>query len=263
MNPSVPLIEPEQLAAMLGQENLAVLCASGGDRSKALTAGIPGALLADLEDDFSDPDSPLPHTVPRDVTALFEKYGVSDDSVAVIYDALGIMYAPRVWWLALAAGLNQVFVLDGGLPAWIAAGYDTEPVRIRDVACGYIAASPRDVFAVPNGTRLVVDARNTQRFLGHAPEPRPGLRGGHIPGSVNVPYESLLTSQGKFRSVGELRSLLPDAQPMLFTCGSGVTACIDALAATLVGHQDLKVYDGSWSQWGAVDSGKEVASSHG
>ncbi|MCK7637127.1 sulfurtransferase [Corynebacterium sp. P7202] len=244
-----------------GDADLVVLCASMGDPAKS-AEGIPGAFLADLEGDFSDPDSPLPHTVPTDVRGVFEARGISDGTAVVVYDRFGVLCAPRVWWLAKVAGLDNVAVLDGGLPAWVGAGHRVEQLAVP-AERGVIAAEPRpDLLVGVSGVSRalarsaweVVDARSAGRFIGVEPEPRPGLKAGHIPGSVNIPFTRVLDANGHLRDPGELaelfRSVVGDARRMTFTCGSGVTACVDALAAERAGYTDLTVYDGSWSEWG-------------
>ncbi|MEJ6014515.1 sulfurtransferase [Corynebacterium sp. H127] len=260
MTATSPLVDVHWLAEHLNDPDLVLFCASAGRPDKSLETAIPGARLADIDQEFSDPAAELPHTAPENVQKIFESHGVSDDSVVVVYDRHGIMYSPRIWWLALAAGLQNVVVLDGGLSAWQDAGFATEPIQQRNVPPGRITAQPREVFARPDDDRLVVDARSAGRFAGSEPEPRGGMRAGHIPGSVNVPFQDLLGADKKFKDPAELERLLPAPQPLLFSCGSGITACIDALAATVVGHTDIKVYDGSWSEWGALNSGKPIES---
>ncbi|AKK08697.1 sulfurtransferase [Corynebacterium testudinoris] len=187
-----------------------VLCASMGPTSP--TSGIPGSFLADLEADFSDQASPLPHTARADLPALFDSYGISDDTPVVIYDQQAGATAPRVWWLARAAGLTNVRVLDG---PWTG---ETAPFA-RPSHRGTITGPPHpglliDAAMVTASPRLVVDAR----------------------------------------SAGQREDLT-------FSCGSGVTACVDAFAAALAGYDDLAVYEESWSEWGRPDSGREVATS--
>ncbi|WP_018295448.1 sulfurtransferase [Corynebacterium lubricantis] len=222
---------------------------------------IPGAFIADLEGDFSDPASSLPHTVPATIQQVFASYGISDDTQVVIYDADGAT-AARVWWLARVAGLSNVALLDGGLRAWVAAGGElTAPST--PTSTGTISAAPRwdlliDAPEVATTSRTVVDARSHGRFTAAEEEPRPGLRAGHIPGSRNVPFSSLYNEDGTFKSPDELDAIFPDDH-LAFSCGSGVTACVTAFAATQAGRSDLVVYEGSWSDWGRPDSGYPVA----
>lgn len=250
-----PLISVEELLAL--GETPVVLCASMGPHPP--TVGIPGSHLADLEGDFSDPDQPLPHTVPTDLTGLFESYGVSDETPVVVYDDQGGAAAPRVWWLARVAGIDAR-VLDGGLPAWVSAGQEVTPFSApRSRGTLTAAQRPellRDREQVESDGRLVVDARSAGRFAGTEPEPRPGLRSGHIPGSVNLHYTEVYDAAGRMKSPEELRQLFESVvdkrEDLTFSCGSGVTACVDALAATIAGYDDLAVYEGSWSEWGRL-----------
>lgn len=246
-----PMMTVEELRAL---PDAVVLCASMGPTPP--THGIPGSHLADLEGDFSDQTNPLPHTVPADLPALFESYGVSDDTTVVVYDDQEGATAPRVWWLAKVAGINAR-VLDGGLNAWKDNGGEVAPF-IRPEGGGELTVGQRPELLrnrndVEQDGRLVVDARSAGRFAGTEPEPRPGLRSGHIPGSVNLPYTEVY-SQGRLRPPAELKGLFGavagERRDLTFSCGSGVTACVDALAATVAGYEDLAVYEGSWSEWG-------------
>lgn len=230
----------------------------------APTVGIPGALPADLEGDFSDPESPLPHTVPADPKAPFEARGISSDTPVIIYDEQGGVPAARVWWLAKVAGLTNAAVLDGGLQAWLDSG--REPGELADLSS---VEKPGSIDAAPEWERLVdaqgvksalgeynhvvVDVRPPAVFRGDGPA-HPALRSGHIPGSVNLPLGEFYTSPGYFKGFDELRDTLePVAGPagaIVFTCGSGVSACVGALAANVAGYGDVQVYEGSWSEWG-------------
>ncbi|GAB2517571.1 3-mercaptopyruvate sulfurtransferase [Corynebacterium atrinae] len=252
-----PLISIDELRA--SQAGLTLLCASMGPTPP--THGIPDSYLADLEADFSDPSGQLPHTAPANLRGLFEAYGISDDTAVVVYDQQAGAVAPRIWWLARVAGLSNVRVLNG---PWT---FETAPFA-RPTQRGTISAPSRpelliDAAAVAAGGRLIVDARSAGRFAGTEAEPRPGLRPGHIPGSVNLPYTEVFASDGTYRPAGQLRALfeavVDKREDLAFTCGSGVTACVDALAATLAGYEDLAVYEGSWSEWGRPDSGRDVA----
>lgn len=249
-----PMISVDELATLREWGRPVVLCASMG--STPPTVGIPGSHLADLEGDFSDPDNPLPHTAPADLPGLFERHGVSDGTPVVVYDDAAGATAPRVWWLAKAAGIDAR-VLDGGLAAWRDNGGEVAAFA-PPPGGGRLTSSPRphllrDRGQVTRDGRLVVDARSAGRFRGTEPEPRPGLRSGHIPGSVNLPYTEVY-HEGRLRSPEELEKLFHDTvgerRDLTFSCGSGVTACVDALAATVAGYSDLAVYEGSWSEWG-------------
>lgn len=250
-----PVISVAELVTLLEWSDPVVLCASMGPNPP--TSGIPGSHLADLEADFSDPDNPLPHTVPTDLTALFAAYGVSDGTPVVVYDDQDGASAPRVWWLAKVAGINAR-VLDGGLRAWTQAGHDVAELTAPPGG-GRLTATRRpellrDKAQVESDGRLVVDARSAGRFAGTEPEPRPGLRSGHIPGAVNLPYTEVYDDTGHLRPAAELAELfrerVGERTDLTFSCGSGVTACVDALAATVAGYEDLAIYEGSWSEWG-------------
>lgn len=252
-----PLISVDELVTLREWSDPVVLCASMGPTPP--THGIPGSHLADLEGDFSDPADPLPHTVPADLTGLFASYGVSDGTPAVVYDDQGGATAPRVWWLAQVAGI-RARVLDGGLPAWRAAGHEVEeltaPTRQGTLSAVVRPELLRDRAQVESDGRLIVDARSAGRFAGTEPEPRPGLRSGHIPGAVNLPYTEVYAEDGRMRTAAELQELfrerVGERTDLTFSCGSGVTACVDALAATVAGYGDLAVYEGSWSEWGRL-----------
>jgi thiosulfate/3-mercaptopyruvate sulfurtransferase len=201
---------------------------------------------------------PPPELFEREVRAL----GVRRDSVIVCYDAVGVNASPRVWWMFRAMGHDAVAVLDGGLPAWRAAGGEVasgpaaavvpgnfvarlQPARIADLA--------RVRGALTDPHSRVIDARSAGRFAGRDPEPRPGLRGGHMPGAVNLPFGELLDGP-RFRAPAHLAARVATAadgtRSLVCSCGSGVTACIVALAAEVAGLRDVAVYDGSWTEWG-------------
>ena len=269
--PAGPVVSVDWLAAHLSDDNLVVLCASMGDPEPSCAAGIPGAFLADLDADFSDQSSLLPHTVPADVQKLLEGYGISDDTTVVVYDRHGLMVAPRVWWLLRIAGLDNIGVLNGGLLAWTAAGHPTGPLS-TPTGGGRITATPNhDLLvgiegvekALARSNRVVVDARSAKRFAGVDPEPRKGLQRGHIPGSVSLPFTEVADEQGFLRPVEELqevfREVTEGASSLVFSCGSGVTACVDAFAAVVAGCEDVVVYDGSWSQWGDPENQQPIA----
>jgi thiosulfate/3-mercaptopyruvate sulfurtransferase len=224
---------------------------------------IPGSVFFSI-DGIADPDSTLPHMVPT-AEAFAEAVGalgVGTGDQVVCYATDGIGTAPRAWWMFRLFGHERVSVLDGGLPAWTAAGGTLVkgPARPRPRAfqVTFNPARIRDLTAVranlQAATELVVDARSAGRFAGTEAEPRPGLRGGHIPGSVNVPYQTLLDGP-RMLPPEALRARLEAAgvagdRPLVFTCGSGVSACTLALGLTLTGRDDWAVYDGSWSEWG-------------
>ncbi|MFP7365836.1 sulfurtransferase [Corynebacterium callunae] len=269
--PDGPVVTVSWLAEHLGQDNLVVLCAAMNDAEQAQEAGIPGAFLADLEADFSDQSAALPHTVPGNLQGLLESYGISDDTTVVVYDRQGLMVAPRVWWLLRVAGLENIGVLDGGLPAWEAAGLELKPL-VTPVQRGKITATPRPELlvgangvesAIARSSKAVVDARTAGRFSGVEEEPRPGLKKGSIPGSVNIPFGDVVDESGLLRPPAQLRELFQtsthNAKSLVFSCGSGVTACVDALAAVVAGYEDVVVYDGSWAEWGNPINQRPIA----
>ena len=233
-------------------------------------AYIPGSLRFDFDDVLCDRDSSLPHMMPSPelFTDEMQKMGVNHDSAIVAYDKLGIYSSPRAWWMLRAMGHDQVAVLDGGLPAWIQAGHEIVPTLATPKGRGDFESHPRGELIVNSNFVLqalddpaysVIDARSSGRFTGREPEPRSGLRSGHMPNAVNIPYTRLLEN-GRMVPKSKLQTILEPYKDkkMIFSCGSGVTACVVALAAEQVGYNDLAVYDGSWSEWGRPDSGLPV-----
>lgn len=199
-----------------------------------------------------------------------ERYGISDDTVVVVYDRHGLMVAPRVWWLLRVAGLDRIGVLDGGLPAWTTAGHSTAELA-APTGGGKITATPCPELLVgieevektlARSQKAVVDARSAGRFAGVEPEPRPGIPSGQIPGSENLPFTEVADEHGKLRPVTELQELFQDltgeATALVFSCGSGVTACVDAYAAVVAGYDNVSVYDGSWTDWANPERQKPI-----
>jgi thiosulfate/3-mercaptopyruvate sulfurtransferase len=227
---------------------------------------IPGAQLFSI-DEASDASSPLPHTLPS--SAQFEDVvsglGISSGDHVIVYDASGANFsAPRAWWMLRAFGHDAVSVLDGGFAAWSAVGGAIEtgdPAAVSRGAfraalrAGMVRTAAEVRLAQQEGTPQVVDMRSRGRFEGSEPEPRPGLRAGHIPGSRNLPFASFVDERGLIRNAAELREIMlragiDVARPMIASCGSGVTACSLLLALEVVGVQGAALYDGSWSEWG-------------
>ncbi|MFF0945741.1 sulfurtransferase [Kocuria sp. CPCC 205300] len=226
---------------------------------------IPGALLLDLDGPFADPSAELPHTLPpaEQLTAAARSLGISRTGTVVAYDAKGIFASARVWWMLRAAGFDRVAVLDGGLPAWVAEGRPTAAHAAPPAEPGDVELAPRGEFfadaedvarALGDPAATVLDARSAGRFAGTEPEPRPGLRPGHMPGAVNLPYTQLQGPDGRLLPLPELRERItaaaPEGQRLVTSCGSGLTACVLALGAHLAGRDDVAVYDGSWADWG-------------
>jgi thiosulfate/3-mercaptopyruvate sulfurtransferase len=231
---------------------------------------IPGSLRFDFDDVLCDHNTSLPHMMPSPefFTDEMQKLGVNSDSAIVVYDKVGIYSSPRAWWMFRAMGHDQVAVLDGGLPAWIQAGHATVPSLATPKQRGDFASQPQGwlfvdsktvVQALTDSAFSVIDARSAGRFTGQEPEPRAGLRSGHMPNAVNIPH-TILLDNGQLISKSKLRSIFEQYKDkkMIFSCGSGVTACVVALAAEQAGYKDLAVYDGSWSEWGQPDSGFPV-----
>lgn len=266
------LVSTTWLAAHLKNPDLRILDASwylpGVDRDAKAEydqAHIPGARFFDI-DDISDHRSDLPHMVPpvEKFMSRLRAMGVGDGHQVVVYDGSGLSSAARVWWLFRLMGQTNVAVLDGGLPKWQAEGHPIEdlPPMIRDrhMTVRVQNSLVRDVTQVSQASKLnnhaIIDARSAARFKGVDPEPREGLRSGHIPGSQNVPFTTLLNDDATMKSPEECRAIFEAAgvdlsKPAITTCGSGVTAAILSLALERMGKTDHSLYDGSWAEWGA------------
>ena len=270
------LVSVHWLAENLHAENLVILDASiksvmpAQDANQAVPAYIPGALRFDIDHEMSDTSTSLPHMMlpPEVFTERVQTLGVNRDSVIVAYDRVGIYSSPRAWCMFRAMGHEQIAVLDGGLPAWTEAGYETVPTLSVPKGRGDFTSQPQRQWFVDSSYVLraltdpsftVIDARSEGRFKGLEPEPRAGLRGGHMPEAVNIPFTNVL-EDGKMLSKHQLQPLFEkyEGQKMIFSCGSGVTACVVAFAAEQAGHENLSIYDGSWSEWGQPDSGLPV-----
>ncbi|ETX30460.1 3-mercaptopyruvate sulfurtransferase [Roseivivax isoporae] len=266
------LVSTGWLAEHLKDPDLRVLDASwylpdaGRDaRAEYAAAHIPGARFVDI-DELSDQRSDLPHMAPpvEKFMSRMRAMGVGDGHQVVVYDGAGLFSAARIWWLFRLMGHTDVAVLDGGFPKWQAEGRPIEDlppvVRDRHMTVRRQAHLVRDVTQVAAASKLadieIVDARSPERFRGEAPEPRPGMRAGHIPGSKNVHYATLLNADGTMKAPEDLRAAFEAAgvdlaRPVITSCGSGVTAAILSLAMERFGKVDHSLYDGSWSEWGA------------
>ncbi len=225
---------------------------------------VPGARFFDI-DEIADLRSDMPHMAPpvEKFISRMRAMGVGDGHQVVVYDGAGLMSAARVWWLFRLMGKRDVAVLDGGLPKWRAEGRELSdmppPLRDRHMTATKQNHLVRDVTEVARAAKLddhaIIDARAPGRFAGTSPEPRAGLRGGHIPGSRNVYFKTLLNDDSTMKPVSALRQVFTDAgvdlrKPAITTCGSGVTAAIISLALERIGKMDHSLYDGSWSEWG-------------
>ena len=265
------LVSTQWLAAHLKDPDLRVLDASwylpGSERdpfAEYQRAHIPGARFFDL-DDVSDHRSDLPHMVPpvEKFMSRMRAIGVGDGHQIVVYDGSGLFSAPRVGWLFKLMGQMDIAVLDGGFPKWQAEGHPVEDLppilRDRHMMVRRQNHMVKDVTQVSAASKLgeseIVDARSPARFYGTDPEPRPGLRAGHIPGSKNVFYKDLLKADDTMKSPDEMRQVFVEAgvdldKPVITSCGSGVTAAILSLGLTRMGKTDHSLYDGSWTEWG-------------
>ena len=266
------LVSTEWLAAHLDDPDLRIIDASwhmpaaGRDaRAEYEAAHIPGARFFDI-DAIADSRSPLPHMAPQPELFIsrLRAMGIGDGHQVVVYDNSDVHSAARVWWLFRLMGKTDVAMLDGGLSKWQAEGRTVEDMppitRDRHMTVQRQAALVRDVTQVAAAAKLgdhqIVDARSAARFRGDEPEPRPGLRAGHIPGARNVPSGQLYNPDGTMKSPEELRAVFESAgvdlaRPVITTCGSGITAASLALALERLGKRDWSLYDGSWTEWGS------------
>ena len=261
------LVSTQWLAAHLGEPDLVVVDSSWfmpssgrSGRAEFLQAHIPGARFLDI-DAVSEKSNPAPHMLPKagDFGAAMEALGVGRENRIVVYDNSPIRTAARGWFMVRHFGADQVAILDGGLQKWVAEGRPTESgepdpraarFEVRERAGEVVAKA--DVL----DCGIILDARGKGRFEGSEPDPRPGVAPGHIPGARNLPFGALYRDDGTFRSLDEIRALFKDAgidpaQPFTASCGSGVTANSLLFAAHLLGASGNRLYDGSWSEWGA------------
>ena len=273
MQPDDPttLVSTAWLAAHLADPTLRVLDASWylpaqnrDGRAEYAAAHIPGAHFFDI-DEIADLSIPLPHMAPpvEKFISRLRGLGIGDGQQVVVYDGAGIFSAARVWWTFRLMGLNRIAVLDGGLPKWVAEGrpLTAAPPNLRaphltpQPQPDLVKSAAEVLDAVRTASAQIIDARSAARFRGEAPEPRAGLRGGHIPGSLNLPFADVLNRDGTMKSPADLRAVFTAAgvdltKPAITTCGSGVTAAVLSLALERLGHRDHALYDGAWAEWG-------------
>lgn len=269
-NPTT-LVSTDWLAKHLGSPDIRIIDASWylpqaarDPKAEYHAAHIPGARFFDI-DDISDNQSDLPHMAPpaEKFISRMRAMGIGDGHQVVVYDGAGLNSAARVWWLFHLFGKTDTAVLDGGLPKWVAEGNpieDMPPIlRDRHMTVARNAQLIKDVTQVAAASKLrdaqIVDARSALRFKGEAPEPRAGLRGGHIPNSISLPFTELLNSDGTMKPDAELAAIISAKgidmkATVITTCGSGVTAAIINLALARLGHKHHALYDGSWAEWG-------------
>lgn len=265
-------VDADWLQKRLGEPGLTIVDASWylpaqkrEARAEYEAAHIPGARFLD-QDAISDPDSLLPHTLPS--PQYFAQYvgamGISADDTIVIYDGPGFFSAPRGWWMFRVMGVFQVYILDGGFDRWKAEGrpVTAEPTKMApnvfhaDFDAARVASLADMRRIVETKESQIADARGAGRFTGAEPEPRAGIRSGHMPGARNVPA-SALSENGEFLSKDRLRKVVEDAgidlsKPVVTSCGSGITAAVITLALETLGHTDNRLYDGSWTEWGGL-----------
>jgi thiosulfate/3-mercaptopyruvate sulfurtransferase len=226
---------------------------------------ILGARFFDFDSKIRDPDADLPHMMPNEelFTHELQLLGLKQDSVVVVYDTMGMFSSPRAWWMLRTMGCDNVALLDGGLVAWDEAEYPIESLAevpaypagdfIAKMDQTSIADAAAVLAALDDNSVCVLDARPEPRFLGTAEEPRPGLRRGHMPGALNLPFADMF-KHGLLKPKYELREiiapLISDSERTICSCGSGVTACVIAFAAEYIGYENLAIYDGSWCEWG-------------
>ena len=264
------IVSPEWLKERLGQEGVRVVDASWylpahkRDAKAEYAAGhIPGAVFFDI-DEISDATSPLPHMLarPEDFARVAGAMGISDSDTIIVYDGMGLFSAGRVWWNFRVMGAQNVLILDGGLPAWKAKGLALnteipapEHKTFNAVFDAGAVRSKNDVLdIVASGSAQLVDSRPADRFSGASPEPRPGLRSGHIPGAKSIPFSEFV-KDGELKELYGLRALFEKQgldlnAPIVASCGSGVSAALVALALTSLDAPQHALYDGSWAEWG-------------
>jgi thiosulfate/3-mercaptopyruvate sulfurtransferase len=270
------IVSIEWLHQNLNDKDLIVLDASlqstaEGKRSEHHLKTIPGARYFDLEGAFSDKNSPFSNTLPTEEQFETEsrKLGINKTSKIIVFDNIGIYSSPRVWWMFKIMGHYNISVLNGGLPEWINKGFPTDNRKTENYKLGNIKATIQKQFVksykdVLDNLRTksfnIIDARSEGRFKGVDKEPRKHLKSGHIPDSINIPYGKVLDN-GKFKTELELKKIFDKKctgeKDLVFSCGSGLTACIVMMASEIIHKKSKNIYDGSWSEWAELQNLKE------
>ncbi|PQJ23307.1 sulfurtransferase [Tenacibaculum sp. SG-28] len=266
LNVTKPLVDAEFLRQNIDASNLIVLKAVlqkvGTSDTNHKESYIPNSRIFDVKNVFSNNNAPFPNTIPSSIQFQREvqKLGINQDSCIIVYENDGIYASPRVWWMFQVFGFKNIAVLDGGFLAWQKLFFPEVSTLINSYLKGNFKISidsnkisnTNNVLEAIKKGKNILDARAEGRFNATIPEPRPGLRGGHIPTSINLPYTELLVN-GKMKTEVELQTLFSNysspSEPVIFSCGSGITACILALGASVVGIENYSVYDGSWTEW--------------
>ncbi|MEE9348527.1 MAG: sulfurtransferase [Flavobacteriaceae bacterium] len=267
-----PLVSTQWLLKHLNDPNLIILDATqkknkDGKIEIFENQFIKNARIFDIKNEFSDTNNPFPNAFPH--VDAFEKscqeIGINTRSIIVVYDKLGIFSSPRVWWLFKTMGHQNIAILNGGLPEWIANGYTTVNIPKQTFEKGNLKATFKSEHVqffkdikenCTSNNTLVVDVRASNRFLSIVPEKRKNLRSGQIPGSINLPYKQVL-EDGKFKAISKLKEqfkFIETDKPLIFSCGSGITACIVYLACSMVMDNKIAVYDGSWTEWATLEN---------
>ena len=266
-----PVVSVDWLYENRDADNLIILDATikkvgTSDASLDKKVKIPNAVFFDLKDVFLDKKGTFPNTIPQE--DYFEKQvqslGINNDSCVIIYDDLGVYSSPRAWWLFKLFGFDNVAVLNGGLPSWKAKGYKVENQSATQLSEGDFKATliedrvvsyHKVLDVISSEDYCIADARSNDRFLAKVPEPREDLKGGHIPSSISLPYTEVQLN-GEMKSKEELaflfKAINSNKKKYIFTCGSGITACILALALEITENTNYSVYDGSWTEWASI-----------
>ena len=269
---SSSIVSCEWLKEHLNHKDLIVLDATipkvtvKGEQSLSGKRRIPTSRFFDIKGNFSNSNASFPNTMlsPSNFEKEAQSLGINQDSCLVIYDEHGVYSSPRAWFMFKSMGFENAAVLNGGLPLWMERGYATDEIIQESYKKGHFKSQPipegflnsEEVLSLTASKKhQILDARSEARFLGKAPEPREGVRSGHIPNSKSLPYSSLL-SGFELKSKNELevfyKELNSENNPMVFSCGTGITACVLALGAEILGYEDYAVYDGSWTEWGST-----------